>query len=225
MSKRSLNYWVKVSGRLFDLTDIQLLVSEILSTIETTESGESTAINGRYHFEFVKLADPGGSIDMAVVNMFPRGDLGINMGEGYRTMVGPLKDPKLLRMEFLDDPEQRVRGIVRNLKTAAKQVLEGLPNLIYIDVNIPSYEQEQAEFGSMVDAVENTLTAGHRRVSAVVVTNIFPALSLDEYLGWRVITELVMQPKPTAALTKGAEFPGNVSSQRWLRGHPSRPVS
>lgn len=225
MSERSLNYWVKLSGRLFDLADIEPLVSEILSTIETTESGKSTAINGRYHFEFVKLADPGGNIDMDVVNMFPRGDFGINMGQRYRTMVGPLKDPKLLRMEFWDDPEQRVRGVVRNLKTAAKQVLEGLPNLVYIDVNIPSYEQEQAEFGSMVDAVENTLTAGHRRVSAVVLTNIFPALSLDEYLGWRVRTELVTQPKPTAILPKGAWFPGNVSSTGWLRGRLSRPVS
>jgi len=225
MSKRSLNYWVKVSGRLFDLTDIQSLVSEIVSTIETTENGESTAINGRYHFEFIKLADPGKSIDMAVVNMFPRGDLGINMGKGYRAMVGPLKDPKLLRMEFLDDPEQRVRGVVRNLKNAAKQVLEGLPNLVYIDVNIPSYEQEQAEFDSMVDAVENILAAGHRRVSAVVLTNIFPSLSLDEYLGWRVRTELVMQPKPTATFPKGAVFPGNVSSTKWLRGHLSRPVA
>jgi hypothetical protein len=225
MSERSLKYWVKVSGRLFDLADIQPLVSEILSTIETAESGKSTAINGRYHFEFVKLTDSGKSIDMAVVNMFPRGDFGINMGQWYRTMVGPLKDPKLLRMELLDDPEQRVRGVVRNLKTAAKQVLEGLPNLVYIDVNIPRYEQEQAEFGSMVNAVERALTAGHRRVSAVVVTNIFLALSLDEYLGWRVRTELVMQPKPTATLHKGAKFPGNVSSARWLRGRLTRLVS
>jgi len=225
MSERSLNYWVKVSGRLFNLADIQPLVSEIVSTIERTESGKSTAINGRYHFEFVKLVDSGESIDMGVVNMFPRGDFGINMGQGYGTMVGPLKDPKLLRMEFLDDPEQRVRGVVRNLKTAAKQVLEGRPNLVYIDVNVPSYEQEQAEFGSMVDAVESTLTVRHRRVSAVVVTNIFPSFSLDEYLGRRVRTELVMQPKPTATLPKGAEFPGNVSSTRWLRGRLSRPVS
>ena len=83
MSEKSLNYWVKVSGRLFDLADIQPLVSEILSTIETAESGKSTAINGRYHFEFVKLTDSGKSIDMAVVNMFPRGDFGINMGQWY----------------------------------------------------------------------------------------------------------------------------------------------
>ncbi|MBE9482823.1 MAG: hypothetical protein IMY88_04000, partial [Chloroflexi bacterium] len=65
MSERSLNYRVKVSGRLFDLADIQPLVSEIVSTIERTESGKSTAVNGRYHFEFVKLADSGESIDMA----------------------------------------------------------------------------------------------------------------------------------------------------------------
>jgi len=50
MSEKSLKYWVKVSGRLFDLADIQPLVSEILSTIETAESGKSTAINGCYHF-------------------------------------------------------------------------------------------------------------------------------------------------------------------------------
>jgi len=70
MSEKSLKYWVKVSGRLFDLADIQPLVSEILSTIETTESGKSTAINGRYHFEFVKLTDSGKSIDMAVLTCF-----------------------------------------------------------------------------------------------------------------------------------------------------------
>jgi len=213
-----------MSGRVFDLTDLKTLVSEIVSTIETSGSGQFDAMNGRYHIEFVRLTDPGGSIDMEVISMFPRGDFGINMGQGYRSVVGPVKDQKLLRMEFIDDLEHRMKGIVRNLKTAAKQVVEGLPNLVYLDVNIPSYEQEQAEFSDMVEAIKTELAVRHRHVSAVVLTNICPALSLDEYLGWRVRTECVMQSNPMSCLPKGIDFPGNVTSTRWMRGSLSKPV-
>jgi len=224
MSSESLNYWVKVSGRDFNLTDIEVLVSEIISTIKKGESGRLDSLGGRYHVEYVRLVDPGGSVDTEVINMFPRGDFGINMGHGYRSMVGPVKDPKLLRMEFIDDPEHRVKGIVRNLKTAAKQVIKGLPNLVYLDVNIPDYEREQAEFRNMAEAIREQLDLRHKHVSAVILTNIYPALSLDEYLGWRVRTECIVQTEPIICIPEGLVFPGDMFDTNWLRSNLSRPV-
>lgn len=224
MSSESLNYWVKVSGRNFVLTDIEVLVSEIISTIKKDESGQFDPLCGRYHVEYVRLTDRGGSVDTEIINLFPRGDYGINMGEGYRSMVGPVKDPKLLRMEFIDDPEHRIKGIVRNLKTAAKQVIEGLLNLVYIDVNIPDYEREQTEFRYMAEAIRKQLGLRHKHVSAVILTNIYPALSLDDYLGWRVRTEFIVQTKSIIRIPEGLIFPGDMFDTNWLRGSLSKPA-
>lgn len=216
MLAESLNYWVKVSGRNFDLIDLETLVSETISTIQIAESGQFDAVGGRYHVEYTRLADPGGSVDMEVINMFPRGVFGFNTGHGYRSMVGPVKNPRLLRMEFIDDPEHCVKGIVRNLKNAATQVIRGLSNLVYLDVNIQDYTREQAEFSNMVDAIRKELNTRHRHVSAVILTNIYPAFSLDEYLGWRIKTEFLAQPKPEVCLPEGFIFPGDIGSTRWL---------
>lgn len=219
MGEASLNYWVKVSGREFHLADLETLVSEIVSVIQTNEYGQFDSVAGRYHIEYVRLTEPGGSVDMELINMFPRGDFGVNMGHGYATMVGPVKDPKLLRMEVIDDPEHRVKGILRNLKTAAKQVIRGLPNLIYLDVNIPEYAREELEFGGIAEVVRKELATRHRQVSAVVLTNIYPALSLEEYLGWRVRIELLTQPRPAVRLPKGLSFPGDAAGTHWLPGN------
>jgi hypothetical protein len=113
---------------------------------------------------------------------------------------------------------------VRNLKNAAKQVIRELPNLIYVDVNIQEYAREQVEFINMVDAIREELDTRHRHVSAVVLTNVYPALSLDEYLGWRVRTEFLSQPKPTVCLPEDFIFPGDTVGTRWLWGSRTQPV-
>lgn len=58
----------------------------------------------------------------------------------------------------------------------------------------------------------------HRHVTAVILTNIYPALSLDEQVGFRVRTELVMQPKPIVCLPRELRFPGDEVGTRWLPG-------
>lgn len=220
MEEASLNYWVKVSGRVFVLADVELLVSEIISTIRQRECGQFDSVCGHYHVEYLQVAASGGSITMDLVNMFPRGDFGINMGQQQRDqiMLGPLTDPKLLRMEVTDDPEHRVKGLIRNLKVAARQVVMGLPNLVYLDTNITNYESEEVEFDGILDAVKKELDKRYRHVTAVILTNIYPALSLDEQVGFRLRTELVMQPEPIVCLPRGFCFPGDEVGTRWLPG-------
>lgn len=226
MEQESLNYWVKLSGQDFLLQDIESLVTEIVSTIKVSKFGQFDSALGRYHIEYVWIVKTGGSLSMEVVKMFPRGMFGINMGRQKRNqvMTGPMTDPKLLRMEIIDDPENRVRGIIRNIKIAAKQVIRGLPNLVYIDVNIGDYNQEQREFDNMVAAVAGELRSRHRQISAVVLTNIFPSLSLDNYLGWYVRTRLIPQPLPIVNLPDNLLFPGNAADTRWFPGRVFRKV-
>lgn len=223
MKEVSLNYWVKITGRKFKLTDISGLVDEIILKIQSSECGHFDSQLGRYSIEYTKLVDPGESISMDIVNMFPRGVFGINMGEQQRDqlMVGLLKDPKLLRLEVIDDLEHRVKGILRNLKNAAHQVIQGIPNLVYLDINIPNYEEEQKEFGDFIQVVESELAIRHRQISAVIITNIYPALSLNKYLGWRIRTELIEHPKPLVKLPEGMNFPGDNLGTQWMLGEPS----
>lgn len=223
MEKTSLNYWVKVTGRDFHLEDIDTLVSEIISSLQSNEYGQFESKTEHYHVDYTKLADLGKNISMNIVNMFPRGVFGINMGKQKRNqiMVGPVTDPKLLRLEVIDDPEHRVKGILRNLKIAARQVIKGIPNLVYLDINIPDYNKEQEEFGNFVEAVKLELAQKHRQISAVVLTNIYPSLSLNEYLGWRIRTVLIEHLNPLAKLPRGLKFPGDDIGTQWLPGKPS----
>lgn len=227
MKNASLNYWVKITGRDFNLEDIDSLVTEIISVIQANEHGQFDSNTGRYHIEYTKLADVGESIPMEVVNMFPRGVFGINAGtqKPDQKIFGPLKNPKLLRLEVIDDLEHRVKGILRNLKTAAHQVIKGLPNLVYLDVNIPEYEKEVEEFGNYLEAARVELAQRHRQISAVVITNIYPALTRNNYLGLRIRTELIEHPNPLVKLPKGLVFPGDDFGTQWLPGIPSVQVS
>lgn len=223
LEEASLNYWVKVTGRIFHLQDIDTLVSEIISELQSKEQGQFESKAGHYRIEYTKLADPDKSISMDIVNMFPRGVFGINMGKQKRNQImkGPVINPKLLRLEVVDDPEHRVKGILRNLDTAAHQVIRGIPNLVYIDTNIPEYEKEQQEFGNFVEAIKSEVVHRHRQISAVIVTNIYPALTLDEYLGWRVRTELIEHPDPLVKLPQDILFPGDALGTQWLPGESS----
>jgi len=220
MQAEYLNYWVKVSGRELLLKDIEHLTDEIITAIKAEKNGQFDSDTGRYHIEFAWLVEPKGSIPMEVVNMFPRGRYGINIMKQQRSQImsGPATDPKLLRLEFIDDQRQRIKGLLRNLNNASKQVIKGLLNLIYIDINISHYEQEQAEFENMKQAILAELEIRHRHVSAVVLTDIYPSRSLDEAYGWRVRTELIAQPKPTVGLPDGLKFPGDLVDTLWLSG-------
>lgn len=152
--------------------------------------------------------------------MFPRGMYGINVlkQDKGQIMFGPATDPKLLRLEFIDDQGQRIKGLLRNLNDASKQVIKGILNLIYIDVNIRDYDKEQVEFENMKLATLGELEIRHRHVSAVVLTNVYPAISVDGSYGWRVRTELIAQPKPEIALPDTLRFPGDLVDSHWLSG-------
>lgn len=220
MAADSLNYWVKISGREFRIADVDGLVREIVPQIKTEIQGQFYSGNGRYQIEYMKLTEPGESIPMEIVNLFPKEHFGINGGtqRANQIMIGPLQDPKLLRLEILDDPAHRIKGLLRNLKSAARQIPSGLQNLVYIDINIDDYEQEQVEFDEMAEAIQKQLYEAHKKVSAVVLTNIYPALSLDEKLGWRVRTMLIRHSKPSVKLSNSLSFPGDEVGSHWLRG-------
>lgn len=218
MEADSLNYWVKVTGRDFNLKDIEHLSEEIIIVIKAEKNGQFDSDLGRYHIEYTWLVEPDGSIPMGVVKLFPRGEYGINMGkqDKGKIMLGPLKNPKLLRLEFIDDEAHRIKGLLRNLNIAAKQVIKGILNFVYIDVSISDYEKEQAEFDNMKDAIIAELNIRHRQVSAVVLTDIYPSISLDENYGWRVRTELIAQPKPVIGIPNTLRFPGDLGDTHWL---------
>lgn len=72
--------------------------------------------------------------------------------------------------------------------------------------SLRQWEKSSEEFQNFVEAVRSELAQRHKQISAVVITNIYPSLSLDEYLGWRIRTELIEQPKPLMRLPKGASF-------------------
>jgi len=226
MQAESLNYWVKVSGREFLLKDIEHLTYEIITVIKANKNGQFDSDTGRYHIEYTWLVEPGGSIPMEVINMFPRGVYGINIMKQQRNQImsGPATDPKLIRLEFIDDPRQRIRGLLRNLNYASKQVIKGIVNLIYIDVNISKWEQEQSEFEDMKRAILAELNIRHRQVSAVVLTDVYPSISVDESYGWRVRTELIAQPKPIVRLPESLRFPGDLVNSHWLSGDMYVPV-
>ena len=220
MEAASLNYWVKLSGREFLVADVQPLVSEIIDAIRLGERGQFDSMSLHYRVEYLKLADHGDSIPAELVQLFPEGDRGVNTGRRNRdqTTAGALENPKLIRMEIVDDPEHRIVGIIRNLKVAANQVVKGIPNLVFLDVNLPKHEDEVSEFDAMVDSVTEELKAHHNEVSAVILTNMYPALSLDRHLGFRIRTELVVHPKPAVCLPRELRFPGDVAGTRWLPG-------
>ncbi len=220
METEQLNYWVKVTGREFSLRDIEHLSEEIIFAIKAEKNGQFDSDTGRYHVEYTWLVEPGGSIPMGVVSMFPRGEYGVNGGKQQKDQImsGPMTDPKLLRLEFIDDPHHRIKGLLRNLNDASKQVIKGIFSLIYIDVNISKYEEEQAEFEDIKKAIMGELNVRHKHVAAVVLTDIYSSRSLDEFYGWRVRTELLVQPNPDVGLPDSFKFPGDLADTIWLPG-------
>jgi hypothetical protein len=220
MENESLNYWVKLTGREFYLSDHIPLIQQIIATIKGNALGNFQFMGDRYTVHYQKLAEQGNSISTEVVNMYPEGVYGINAGQYNKDQVGigPLYNPKLIRMELIDDPEHRIAGIKRVVKQAAKQLEDGYINLVYIDVNLPDYNQEQKEMPHMVEAVSSELHDRHKNITAAVISNIYPVLSLDYYIGYRVCTNSVSHPSPTMKIPESCIFPGDVKNTFWIPG-------
>jgi hypothetical protein len=230
MTQSQLNYWVKVTAREYRLGDVDRVVKEAVALMRSVESGSATVMGNRYQIDCLRLAEPGGAIPSAFFGLLPRGVFGVNEGTADRSQVrtprfagdefarGPVTDPIALRLELIDDLERRVRGVLRNLKNAAKQVRLGLPSVVYIDVNLGSYERESAEFENMVAAVAAQLQAAHTRVSAVVLVAAAPTRSLDDVTGWWIHTRVLPQPRPQYSLPANLVLPGDGPGSRWLHG-------
>src|SRR6266542_827582 len=184
MEEDGLNYWAKVVAEDFRLGDVDLIVKQAIELLRSNESGSTPLGEGRYELEFLRLADRGGSIPSDVFALIPRGVYGINHGEvdsgdlraprfeGDSFSEGLVTNPRAIRLELPDDPTRRIRGVLRNLKTAAQQLLLGMPGLVYIDLSFGSWEPEASDFESIANAVAAELGRGHRRVSAVILLAI-----------------------------------------------------
>jgi hypothetical protein len=218
MNEERLNYWVKISGRDFDTRDIKTLSSLVVSEMRNNENGRTEDVLGRYGVEFLRLVEDGGSITAEVRDLFPRKLFGLNVGSYPRDQVkegthpqdmpGPITNPKILRMEITDDPLHRLKGITRNLKDASKQLIEGQPNLVYLDVSFDSYEAELDEFDSILSAVSDTLARRHKQISVVVLTAIYPSLSLDGVVVWRIRMDNILNTKASNPVPKEFKFLG-----------------
>ena len=222
MTVESLNFWIKLIGNDFVLSDCDLLIQEIISCMKQNTMGHFNYINKKeYSVQYQKLSEPGGSIDSDIVNMYPRKDYGVNAGkyERNKIMSGPLHDPKLIRMELeVDNKCLIINSIHRNIKTASSQLSSELPNILYIDINIQDYTQEQEEIQDIIKTITSELANGYHNISVVVVTNVYPVLSLDNYIGIRFRTETVFHHNPINVLPDFLRFPGDTSNTMWIPG-------
>jgi len=235
MEEDGLNYWAKVVAEDFRLGDVDLIVKQAIELLRSNESGSTPLGEGRYELEFLRLADRGGSIPSDVFALIPRGVYGINHGEvdsgdlrvprfeGDSFSEGLVTNPRAIRLELPDDPTRRIRGVLRNLKTAAQQLLLGMPGLVYIDLSFGSWEPEASDFESIANAVAAELGRGHRRVSAVILLAIEPTRLADGFPGWWIRTELIRHPNPLYPLSAKLPIPGDESS-KWVPGQWMRPA-
>lgn len=234
MGERHLNYAVRVSGPNFRMGDYRRCVQEALAAMEGSSSGRAELLSGRYQIEFARLAEEGGSIPSEVIDLFPRGVYGINAGEvppdrlslpripGDRFAEGAVLNPRVVRLALNDDPDRRVKGVLRNLKAAAQQVTRDLPGLAYIDVNLEDPDREEAEFEGIVAAVNAALRGAYTRLSGVVLTSIRPATTVDDQLCWWAHTEFITQERAVNPIPVGFRFPGDNGAHQWFPGNWAR---
>lgn len=231
MDEVQLNYWVKISAAEFRLGEVDRVVKASIEAMSLSANGSVDLMSGKYRLDFARLADPGGSVPCEIFALFPRGVFGLNVGESQRYQLtiprnpgdnfaqGPVTNPKLLRLELMDNSSRRIEGVLRNLRNSSKQVRLGLPSLVYVETSLDNYEKECAEFEGMVSAVKSELDKAHTRVSAVVLTSIYPSFSMDGYLAWRVRAEFISQPRPKHPLPPDLQFPGDPRGSRWIPGN------
>jgi len=234
MDEGGLNFWVKLTAREFRLRDVDLIVRQTLEELHSNDHGSALLSNGRYHLEYLRLADAHGSLPSEILALIPRGVYGVNHGEVNASDVtiptreggafsrGPVMNPRAIRLELTDDPNRRIRGVLRSLKTAARQLLPDLPGVVYIDLSFRSYDEETSDFDSVVEAVTSELKRAHRRASAVVLTAIEPTRLMDGFPVWSVRTALIRHPDALNPLPEPSDIPGEESS-RWLPGQWLRP--
>lgn len=230
MDDSMLNLWAKVTSSGFALGDVDRVVKAAVTAMCSNDGGSIEVMDGRYKVDYVRLAAPGGSIPSELLEIFPRQVYGVNAGmvtpsqvrkpryPGDAFATGPIKDPKVLRLELVDDPAHRITGVLRNLKSASKQVLLGLPGIVYIDANLGNYQRETAEFDGIVARVRDEMQKAHTRISAVVLTDIYPSRTMDSKLRWWVRSEFIPQSRPQYPLPASLRFPGDESGSRWIRG-------
>jgi hypothetical protein len=229
MGKEKLHYWVKIEARDFRPGDVDRIAKEACTAMRSMDAGSIDLIDNRYTIEFLKLADAGASIPAELIRLFPNGDLGINMANGTPDQFlaagpnrpfarGEVSEPLLLRVHLIDDPSHKAAGVVRNLKSASKQVSLAGPSLVYIDANFSDFQAESDEFDILVDAIRRELERAHTRVSAVVLTSVYPARSQDGVLGWRIRAEFIEQERATYRLSDEIMIPGRPNTFEWVPG-------
>jgi hypothetical protein len=229
MQAATLNFAVRITAEQFRLGDVDGVVSDTVDTLKSREVGAMTTSTG-YRVEFTKLAESGESIPSDVFNLFPRGVYGVNLGQVYPQQVrvprfpgdpvseGMVVDPVVLRLELVDDRQRRVKGVLRILKSGAKQLLVGMPGVIYIDVSLGTLDRESVEFDSIAEAVRSRLEHTHTRVSAVVLTAIEPTRTMNGVPVWWIRTEVIEQPRPQHPLPGDIRLPGSVAGGQWIPG-------
>ncbi len=229
MGTLHLNHAVKVSAQRFRFGDVDRIVKEVIEALGSSPAGSITT-SGGYQVEYLSLAGHGESISGELFNLFPRGVYGMNISQidrgqlrrprfaGDRAFEGPALNPKILRLELEDNPERRVRGVLRNLKAASRQVQAGMPSVVYIDLNLGTYVRETAEFDAIVSKVRAELARTHTRISAVVLTALEPTRTRDQVPVWWVRTEMIEQTRSQHPLPRGLRLPGSDSAGQWIPG-------
>jgi hypothetical protein len=182
MTPAKLNYCLTVTSGQFNSGDAQALVAEIVLNLRGQSDGSFESAVGPYRVDFVCLCAAGEKIDAEVVDIFPRGTFGVNSGDRRRDLVssapdadprlmGPITDPKMIRLEVIDDAGQKSKTDLRLLKDASDQVGDATPSVTFLDVNLSNYETEMDEYDGILESVTNEVINGRSNASATVLVN------------------------------------------------------
>lgn len=124
-----------------------------------------------------------------------------------------------------DDQAGKIRGIENSLREAASQIPQEGPSIVYIDINSHDYFEIHGLLPILSEHVESLLRRTFRRVNYVVLTAVWPALTLNGIEGWGLDLHVVEQPKPRSALPTGIPLLGVTPDfeQLWIHGIWGRP--
>lgn len=233
MNANNLHYFIKLQGQKFSVKDVMPLTEEIISTLKQNVSkplGTFATRTCSCQIHFVCLADINGNIPPAVLGLIPPQQYAVRGGTlDYRTPDSPaLYKPRMIKLDVVGDPSQRINSVLRLLKDASEQcssLPKNFPTLAYIDLDLGDWVDRPTEFNSIASRVTLALNAGsYKSISAVVVTDIYPIFAWNRHinrdvLGWQLTTLLIRNGSADASLPSHLIFPGDERALKWLPGH------
>lgn len=161
-----------------DRQETHKLVSFIGELVSEEVEGESTLSQGKYKVLTEKFGPDGEPVSISDVDNFGNeSDFGVVISNHKaKDVSSPLvyNPIKICAKVPSGLHNKKPESIIATLKDAYGQLDDELPNIIYVDVNVPSMKIEKLPgiLQSIADMVAKKLGADLSKISAVVLTNI-----------------------------------------------------